>query len=144
MVLTLTYEYGGINLRYFNYIWMPNYFPEYTAARIGEWTGPHWWGWFHTGLGAAAMSLLMLARRFWWWWPLHPIGFPISSTFSWMAFDAFLAWGFKGILLKYGGPPLYAAVRPFFLGLITGQFAICGIFWIIDTLLGHQGNLVFR
>ena len=144
MVLTLTYEYGGINLRYFNYVWMPNYFPEYTAARIGEWTGPHWWGWFHTGAGAMAMSLLMLARRFWWWWPLHPIGFPISSTFSWMAFDAFLAWGFKGILLKYGGPPLYAAVRPFFLGLITGQFAICGIFWIIDTLLGHQGNLVFR
>ena len=96
------------------------------------------------GSGALVMSLLMLARRFWWWWPLHPIGFPISSTFSWMAFDAFLAWAFKGIVLKYGGPPLYAAARPFFLGLITGQFAICGLFWIIDTLVGHQGNYIFR
>ena len=60
-----------------------------------------------------------------------------------MASNAFLAWLLKGIILKYGGPPLYAAVRPFFLGLILGQFAICGIFWIVDAFTGNIGNYIF-
>ena len=143
MVLRLTYADGGINLRYWNYVWMPNYLPGYTAARITEWTGPNWLGWLHTGVGATVMGLLMLARRTWGWWPLHPIGFPISSTFSWMASNAFFAWCLKGVVLKYGGPPLYTSVRPFFWGLILGQFAICGIFWIVDAFTGNIGNYIF-
>ena len=142
MVLTLTYNHGGVNLRDFNYIWMPRTIPEYAAARIGEWSGPAWWGWFHTGVGAVFMSMLMMARRFWGWWPLHPIGFPISACMGWVATNAFLAWMFKSIALNYGGPPLYRAIRPFFLGLILGQIAICGIWWIVDTISGQQGNYV--
>ena len=42
--------------------------------------------------------------------------------------------------MRYGGVRLYRQVRPFFLGMILGQFAIYGIFWIIDAFTGMVGN----
>ena len=89
------------------------------------------------------MGLLLLARRYWVWWPLHPIGFPISAAFHWMAFNAFLAWLVKGPILRYGGVRAYRQVRPFFLGLILGHFTIFGVFWLIDALTGMIGNSLF-
>ena len=143
MLLYLTSTYGAINMSRINFVWFPNYLGDYTAARINNPTGPNLLGWFHTGIGGGVMVLLLLARRFWVWWPLHPIGFPISSTFRWMAFNAFLAWLIKGPVLKYGGVSMYRAVRPFFLGLILGHFTISGVFWIVNGLTGVQGNRLF-
>lgn len=140
MLLKLGYAYGAINLRPAHFIWLPNYIGDYAAERIGSPTGVSWMGWFHTGVGSLVMGLLMLARRYWFWWPLHPLGYPISSVFSWMMVNAFLAWFFKGAILKYGGPGMYRLVRPFFLGLILGQFAIFGTFWIVDSFTGMIGN----
>ena len=140
MLMNLTYTYGAVNLRPPNFVWLPNYVFDYVAARIAEPTGPDLVGWFHTGVGSLVMILLLLARRFWTWWPLHPVGFPISSTLHWIAFSAFLAWLIKGPVLRYGGVRLYRQIRPFFLGMILGQFAIYGIFWTIDSFTGMVGN----
>ena len=142
MLMHLAYTYGAINLRPAHFIWLPEYVFDYAAARINEPSGPGWWGWVHTGIGAGVMGLLLLARRQWSWWPLHPLGYPISSVFSWMSFNAFLAWLIKGIILRYGGVRLYQAVRPFFLGLIIGQFVVFGLFWVIDSFTGMVGNSV--
>ena len=143
MLLYLGSTYGAINLSNGMYVFFPNYLGDYTVARIAEPTGPYWLGWFHSGIGGFVMILLLLARRFWVWWPLHPIGFPISTTLHWIAFNAFLAWLFKGPVLRYGGVARYRAVRPFFLGLILGHFAIFGVFWIVDSLTGMTGNRLF-
>ena len=143
MLMHLTYTYGAINLRPTNFVWLPNYAFDYTAARIDTPSGPSWLGWFHTGIGALIMALLLLARRLWPWWPLHPIGFPISSTLHWIAFNAFLAWAIKSPVLRYGGVKVYRSIRPFFLGLIMGQFVIFGVFWIIDSCTGMIGNSLF-
>ena len=140
MLMHLTYRYGSVNLRPPNFVWLPNYVFDYVAARIAEPTGPDLTGWFHTGAGGLLMVLLLLARRFWTWWPLHPVGFPISSTLHWIAFSAFLAWLIKGPVLRYGGVRLYRQIRPFFLGMILGQFAIYGVFWTIDSFTGMVGN----
>ena len=140
MLMQLTYEYGAVNLRPPNFVWLPNYVFDYVAARIAAPTGPDATGWFHTSVGGFAMVLLLLARRFWTWWPLHPVGFAISSTLNWIAFSAFLAWLIKGPVLRYGGVQLYRQVRPFFLGMILGQFAIYGVFWIVDSFTGMVGN----
>ncbi|MBM3276601.1 MAG: hypothetical protein FJY95_00760 [Candidatus Handelsmanbacteria bacterium] len=142
MLLHLAYTYGAINLRPAHFIWLPEYVFDYAAARINEPSGPDLWGWVHTGIGAGVMGLLLLARRLWSWWPLRPLGYPISSVFSWMSFNAFLAWLIKGIALRYGGVRLYREVRPFFLGLIIGQFAVFGVFWVIDSFTGMVGNSV--
>ena len=143
MLMWLCYTFGAINLRPPHFIWLPNYVYDYTAARLTNPAGPHWLGWFHTGIGSVVMALLLLARRYWVWWPLHPIGFPISSVFNWMAFNAFLAWLIKGPILRYGGVQLYRLLRPFFLGMILGQYAIYGVFWIVDSFTGMIGNGLF-
>ena len=142
--LFMGYRYGAVNLSDRHFVWLAQYIYEYAAARIVEPVGPNWAGWLHTGLGGLAMGLLMVAQRVWLWWPLHPIGYPISSVFSWMAFNAFLAWLVKSIVLKYGGPRLFRKVRPFFLGLIIGQFAIYGVFWIVDLFTGMVGNYLMQ
>jgi hypothetical protein len=143
MLMHLTYTYGAINLRPPNFVWLPNYAFDYTASRIESPSGPSWLGWFHTGIGALIMGLLLLARRLWPWWPIHPIGFPISSTLHWIAFNAFLAWAIKSPVLRYGGVKLYRSIRPFFLGMIMGQFVIFGVFWIVDSCTGMIGNSLF-
>ena len=139
----LSHKYGVLNLSSAGFMGLPEYIYGYALARGSELSGPNWFGWLHTGIGGATMVLLLLARRFWAWWPLHPIGFPISSTLNWMAFNALIAWTIKTPILRYGGVRAYRRVRPFFLGMILGQFVIYAVFWIIDSITGMQGNALF-
>jgi hypothetical protein len=59
-----------------------------------------------------------------------------------MFFSVFLAWLIKSVVIKYGGPQLYLRSRPFFLGLILGQFVTAGIWYGIDYLVGGSYNQV--
>ena len=139
-LLQLAYTHGAVNLRPPHFVWFPNYTGDYVTALMKTPTGPDAMGWLHTGIGSVIMGGLLLARRFWSWWPLHPIGFPISSALNWIAFNAFLAWAIKAPVLRYGGVGLYMKTRPLFLGMILGQFAIYGVFWILDAYTGMIGN----
>ena len=88
--------------------------------------------------------LLMLARHFWLWWPVHPIGFPIATT--WVAgqiwYSVFLVWVFKSLILKLGGPHAYRRIQPFFLGLVLGNIVAGGMWFVIDGYTGMQGNVL--
>ena len=116
---------------------------EFISRAISTPTEVHGTGWLFSGFGAGIMALLMAARRHFIWWPLHPLGFPISVIAYpvltvWV--NVFLAWLIKFIVLKYGGPRLFARSRPLFLGLITGQFVVAGVWLIIDYFTGMVGN----
>jgi len=116
---------------------------EYVIRAIQTPASPHPGGWIFTGVGATLMTLLMIARRRFLWWPLHPLGFPISVIgypVLTVWFSVFLAWLFKLTILKYGGPRLFRQSRPFFLGLIAGQFVVAGVWLIIDHFTGMVGN----
>lgn len=58
-------------------------------------------------------------------------------------FSIFLAWLIKLAVLKYGGPWLFRATRPFFIGLIVGQFVAAGAWLAIDYFTGMTDNVVF-
>jgi hypothetical protein len=58
-------------------------------------------------------------------------------------FSILLAWLFKLAIIKYGGPRLYQLGRPFFLGLIAGQFVTAGLWLVIDAITGMTDNVVF-
>jgi hypothetical protein len=144
-LLHLAYQYGGINLNAWFFgpgCQMPFAF---IADKLNTPTGPNWEGWTHTATGALVMGLLMLARHQWPWWPLHPLGYPMAVTFItdqiWLSI--FLAWLIKLAVVKYGGPQLYHRTRPFFLGLIAGQFAVAGLWLVIDYFTGMTDNVVF-
>ena len=84
--------------------------------------------------GFLATLVLMFMRMRFLWWSLHPAGYVISSSFSmnvcWSSI--FLSWFMKYIILRSGGLRLLKRARPFFFGLILGQFVVAG-FW---SLLG--------
>ena len=58
-------------------------------------------------------------------------------------FSIFIAWLIKAVVLRYGGPKLYAKSRPLFLGFILGQFTCSGTWLLIDLLTGMTGNRLF-
>jgi hypothetical protein len=141
-ILVLAYRYGGINTDQFFFDGAARYPFDNAAARMQTSEGPHWENWLYTAIGATIMGLLMLARQRFLWWPFHPLGFPISAVFGTMFFSVFLAWLLKTVVLRYGGPGLYLRTRPFFLGLILGQFVTAGVWYFIDYLNHSSGNAV--
>ena len=140
-MLECGYEYGGINLgpRFspFGVLAMAP-FAEYAEPFTRNPEGPRWDGWGFTAIGAVGMGFLMWAQHRFLWWPLHPLGFAISSVwalhFVWCSI--FISWLLKTLILKYGGPKLFTKLRPFFLGLILGEFANYGVWMIIDAITG--------
>lgn len=144
-VLVLCYEHGGINLSSWFFGGGVRAPFEYIALKLNTPTGPNWVGWLHTGVGGSIMAGLMMARHHLLWWPLHPLGYVVGSV--WLMdelwFSIFLAWLIKLTVMKYGGPKLYQMTRPFFLGLILGQYVISGFWLFIDYLTGMTDNSVF-
>ncbi len=86
------------------------------------------------GVGFLATALLFAARARFTNWPFHPVGYALANTPSMYAqwFPFFLAWLAKVAILRYGGPRLYHAAVPFFIGLVVGDFINGGF----STLLG--------
>jgi len=117
---------------------------NYAAHCIKNPSGPRWDGWLYKGIGAGFMMLLMLARRRFLWWPLHPLGYPISGVWPMQQlwFSTFLAWLIKATVLKYGGPKVFRQTRPFFLGMVFGEFFTYGLWITIDSFTGMSGNFI--
>ena len=146
-VLYLSYSYGGINLNgwFFGPSGMPVYPFNFVSRELNSPDGPDIGGWLATAAGGSIMALLMVARQYLTWWPLHPLGFAISTNAmtNYIWFSVFLAWLIKGLVLKYGGPALFQRTRPFFLGLIAGQFSCAGIWLLIDYFTGMTDNNIY-
>ncbi|NKB69116.1 MAG: hypothetical protein GKR89_18765 [Candidatus Latescibacteria bacterium] len=142
--LDLAYRHGGVNLH-------PQYFKtfaqepaKFAAQKLADPTGPNLVGWLWSGSGALLMGLLIAARQRFLWWPFQPLGFVVSMgwVMNTIWFSVFLAWLCKVLLLRYGGPRLYAKTVPFFLGLALGQIVVGGLWLFIDGFTGTVGNRI--
>ncbi|MCX8053733.1 MAG: hypothetical protein N3B12_07985, partial [Armatimonadetes bacterium] len=64
----------------------------------------------------------------------YAIGCAWPAIVYWSSF--FVGWLLKSLIQRYGGATTYRRFRPFFLGLILGEFFI-GIVWaLLSGLLG--------
>lgn len=89
--------------------------------------------------GAGVMLLLNWLHTSFLWWGLSPVGFVMAGTFAMNAriwTNALVAWLLVVLLRRFGGLRLYAKMRPAFLGMVLGHFAIMGLRSIIDPMLG--------
>lgn len=89
----------------------------------------------YTALGGAGfMAFLLFMRYRFLWWPLHPIGYVVGVTYAphHLWFSILTGWLIKVLILKLGGLGSYRRYRPFFLGLIVGEYFMAA-FW---SLLG--------
>jgi hypothetical protein len=86
-------------------------------------------------IGGLITVLLATLRTRLLWFPLHPLGYALSGTWTMMVFwfPCMVAWLLKVLMLRYGGMKLYARARPFFLGMVLGEFTTA-IFFTLPAL----------
>lgn len=86
-----------------------------------------------------ALSLLLLRWRFI-QFPLHPVGYVVSSwwTFTGLWFPLLISWTVKRILLSTGGVKLYRRAIPFFIGLVIGDVIVASVISILGLFLNFQ------
>lgn len=145
VMLILGYRHSGVSLNTWYLINGPKVPYRYIHGKMVNPEEIFWPGYWVRGFGALITFLLMLARRQWMWWPFHPLGFCVATIWLmnqiWLT--CFIAWAIKGIILRYGGMTGYRLARPFFLGLVLGQFTCNAMWLLIDTFTGKQGNQIF-
>jgi hypothetical protein len=147
ITMEMAYKYGGINLNGWYYNGAPRWPFTYMASVANLPESSFGDRMLFTSIGGAVMGVLLVLRQRFVWWPLHPIGFPVASTYTivyYAWFSIFLAWMCKATILRYGGVKLYRAFLPFFLGLVLGEFVAAVGWCFIDGYTGVQGNVIFN
>jgi len=90
----------------------------------------------------AGLFTLFLAMMRWryLWFPFHPLGYAVSTI--WAAYSMWFSLGagaaFNFFIVRYGGLRLYHRLRPFFVGLILGEFIMIGFWTLVDALAGAR------
>jgi len=145
VVMYLAYNYGGLNLQNWYFQGNTRVAFNYIAKMVSSPPSPNMSGWWYKGAGAAIMLGMMVLQRQFYWWPIHPLGFAIGANY-WMNkiwFSIFLSWLIKGAILKYGGGKTFRRARPFFLGLVLGQYSCAGFWFLVDIITDTVGNQIF-
>jgi hypothetical protein len=121
-VLLYSYAYRANNIQF----WRENM--PYMAGEIRYQADAPFW----LGVGGLVTAALALLRMRAYWWPLHPLGYAMCCSWTTIVFwfPMFVAWLLKSLVIRYGGMQLYARFRPFFLGLIFGEFS-CATMWTV-------------
>jgi len=89
---------------------------------------------FGVGLGVAIFLSVMRMRL--WWWPLYPLGYALCGSWTLIVFwfPLLVAWIIKSVVLRYLGMKVYTRLRPFFLGLILGEFFLALVWAVIACI----------
>jgi len=123
--LELPYRRGAITLYGYAYQWNAyagyrHFAPVLNSADKFE---PRLVAYFLTG--AIFATFLAWMRTQYAWWPFSPLSFALSGSWSMIVFwfPILIAWAIKSLVLRYGGMKVYSNLRPFFLGLILGEFS---------------------
>lgn len=93
-------------------------------------------------IGAFILTgLFAVAQLRYAWWPIHPIGLLMctSRPLGRIWFSIMLGWMIQALIIRFGGPRLYTAAKPFFLGIIIGEVLASGIFLVLAIVLSLMG-----
>jgi hypothetical protein len=106
-------------------------FSPNTAPIAGAWQMPVFFA-----IGAAVTVFLTQMRATFFWWPLHPLGYALAGSWCTIQFwfPCLIAWIIKSLTVRYGGMKLYTAMRPFFMGLILGEFGMAVLTTTLNVL----------
>jgi hypothetical protein len=96
-------------------------------------------------LGFVVTIILYRLRQIFAWFPLHPIGYAMGPSWPMIQlwFSIMLGWLFKTLLLRYGGLSAFRKWRPFFIGLLIGEYLTAGLWLVIDYSCGKVGHRFF-
>jgi hypothetical protein len=136
--LRIPYHYGGINL--YGYVFQGNNqwgFNDYKPALQSGSAAVGWQGTTFLIVGVVVTALLVWGRASLSAFPFHPLGYALASSWTMTVFwfSALVAWFVKSLILRYGGMRLYRQARPFFLGMILGEFMAALLWTVANALL---------
>ncbi|MBM3237118.1 hypothetical protein FJZ31_12570 [Candidatus Poribacteria bacterium] len=135
--LWLPYRHGANYMYSYVYSGNPLWaFSDHAPALEGFSTETSWVALTFFVIGIIFTAFLACMRTLYWWWPFHPLGYALSASWTMIVFwfPVFLAWLVKYPLMRYGGVRLYLKIRPFFLGMIFGEFSMAVIWTLISFL----------
>ncbi len=139
----LPYRYGAINL--YSYVYSSasiQFFRENAPFMGGVPTRREYpAGPLFTMVGALVCALLSYLRWRIAGFPLHPLGYAMAPSWGIVVFwfSMLAAWLIKMPIVHYGGMRTFRLLRPFFLGLIFGEFlsacmwSLIAWFWQLPT-----------
>ncbi|MBI3922112.1 MAG: hypothetical protein HY318_11895 [Armatimonadetes bacterium] len=143
--LTMAYRHGGVKLM----SWFLTISPQQTFSFATSY--------MHTPYETTAMSrgLIVFGALMTWfisfmrarylWWPLHPLGYAMGPSWPMIQlwFSIMVGWLLKTVILRYWGLRTFRRAKPFFLGLVVGEFGIAGVWLLIDFLCHKTGHRFF-
>ena len=138
--LWLPYTHGANYMYSYTYRGNPLWaFQDNVAAIEGLGTAHRTTGGLFFGVGILVTTGLVILRMLYWWWPLHPLGYALSASWTLVVFwfPVLIAWSIKTPLLRYSGIRQYQRLRPFFLGMVFGEFSMA-VLW---TLISWSANV---
>jgi hypothetical protein len=134
--ISLPYHRGAVNL--YGYVYQANpvwAFNDAATTLNGSRTPLEFYAKVNFGIGVLVTFLITTLRTRLVWFPLHPLAYALSGSWTVMVFwfPCFVAWMFKVLILRYGGMRGYVLARPFFLGMVLGEFTM-GVLWTIPSI----------
>jgi len=144
-VLYVSYHFGGIRLDQWYFRDGPLSPPEDVAATMAEPAKLTAFGAFSFLYGMGIMSLLVFLNKNYLWFRISPLGYVFGSTWT-MAhlwFSVLLGWLCSYLATRGGGFRFYRQWRPFFIGMVLGEFVTSALWLPIDWAFGVRGHVVF-
>lgn len=143
--LWMIYRRGGVSMSPWFLIAAPQQPFQFLASALQNPASPDWRAGTFLGVGLAIAVFLTQMRLRFTWWPLHPLGYAMGPSWPMIQlwFSIMVGWFIKVFILKAGGMKAFNRARPFFLGMILGEFLVGGIWIIIDGITGMQGHRIF-
>ncbi|MCX8053520.1 MAG: hypothetical protein N3B12_06900 [Armatimonadetes bacterium] len=134
----LPYTKGAINLYSYPYNGNNCWAFSEAEAQIRGAPTPDWQPKTFFIVGMAFALFLSYMRALYYWWPLHPLGYAlcISWTMTVFWFSCLIAWIIKTLFLRYGGMRFYVKARPWFLGMVLGEFGMAVIWALVSGITG--------
>jgi len=144
-LIIMAYRYGAVTMEPWFAIWSPQQPFQVLRSYLTDPRKPALAGVELTAVGAVVMWALIGLRMRFAGWPLHPIGYAMGPSWPMIQlwFSIFVGWLLKWLLLRWGGMRLFRQARPFFLGLVLGEFVVAGLWILIDSMTGVRGHRFF-
>lgn len=136
--LNWIYRIGALNLEGWIYYGIGPHALNRPLRDILNPQPPNVAGMLSAGLGGVVMALLIFMRQRFLWWPFHPLGYALGVTWApyHLWFSTLVGWTVKLTVLKLGGFGPYRRWRPFFVGLILGEYLMAAIWSFIGMKTG--------
>jgi hypothetical protein len=144
-MLYLCYNHGGLSLAPWFLIYSPQQPWKTVSARLLSPLKPNPLGIGFVAVGAAVTVFLFAMRSRFVWWPLHPMGFAMGPSWPMIQlwFSILIGWLAKSVLLRYGTAKTYDRAKPFFMGLVVGEFLAAAIWLVVSHFTGAVGLRFF-